>query len=341
MGKDAYFGIDVSKADLDMAMTLNGKRILARRKVKNDLSGYRVAEEWMRRQSTKQQCERIHCCIESTGIYSESIAEHLQETEGFLVTVINPLQVKCFSRSLLLRTKTDKVDADLLARFTAQVKPEPSGKIPEEVKRLRNLVRHLGHLIGSCAEEKGRLEAAREPLVVQSLEGLIANYESQINEIKRAIDEHLDNYPDLRDKVNLADSVPGIGKFTALTLLCELHKEGIDGRYSRKAQTAHAGLAPSQRQSGSSVHGKPRICRTGNARLRKCLYMPTVVAIVHNPLIKDFYNRLLAKGKTKMVALVASMRKLLTIIIGVLNNGVPYNPKWIPKKPIAYKSLEN
>jgi len=95
-----------------------------------------------------------------------------------------------------------------------------------------------------------------------------------------------------------------------------------------KAQVAHAGLAPKERKSGSSINGKTRICKTGNASLRSALYMPAMSATKHNPALREFYQRLISKGKLKMVALVAVMRKLLVYAIGILRNNTPYNPDW-------------
>ncbi|MCG6537123.1 MAG: transposase, partial [Syntrophales bacterium LBB04] len=134
-----------------------------------------------------------------------------------------------------------------------------------------------------------------------------------------------------KDKVELLKTIPGIGETTARILLCELHVENNDEKITAKVQIAHAGLAPAQKQSGQSVRGKSMICRTGNARLRRCLYFPAIVASKFNPVITEFYQRLLARGKHKKVAIVAAMRKLLSIAIGVLNNKVAFDPEWVVK----------
>jgi len=323
-----YVGIDVSKKALEVATTVDGKEAEATKEIRNNLGGFRMLEEWTRKQSHKHGCEEIHYCIESTGVYSEKVVEYLQGRGDLMVSVVNPFVVKSFGKSLGVRTKTDRVDSELLALYAATVKPKVTEKRPEDLKELRSLVRHLEYLINRRGQEVGRLESTTNALVADSTKGIIKSYDKQIEKIKEAIEEHLRKHPDLRERTELLESIPGIGEITSKILLCELHMEGGGERISAKAQTAHAGLAPQHRISGSSVRGKPRICKTGNSRLRRCLYFPTMVAIKHNPVIRRFYRRMLENGKPKMVALVAAMRKLLVIAIGVLNNRTEFDENW-------------
>jgi transposase len=323
-----YVGIDVSKKALEVATTVDGKEAEATKEIRNNLGGFRMLEEWTRKQSHKHGCEEIHYCIESTGVYSEKVVEYLQGRGDLMVSVVNPFVVKSFGKSLGVRTKTDRVDSELLALYAATVKPKVTEKRPEDLKELRSLVRHLEYLINRRGQEAGRLESTTNALVADSIKGIIKSYDKQIEKIKEAIEEHLRKHPDLRERTELLESIPGIGEITSKILLCELHMEGGGERISAKAQTAHAGLAPQHRISGSSVRGKPRICKTGNSRLRRCLYFPTMVAIKHNPVIRRFYRRMLENGKPKMVALVAAMRKLLVIAIGVLNNRTEFDENW-------------
>ena len=323
-----YVGIDVSKKALEVATTVDGKEAEATKEIRNNLGGFRMLEEGTRKQSHKHGCEEIHYCIESTGVYSEKVVEYLQGRGDLMVSVVNPFVVKSFGKSLGVRTKTDRVDSELLALYAATVKPKVTEKRPEDLKELRSLVRHLEYLINRRGQEVGRLESTTNALVADSIKGIIKSYDKQIEKIKEAIEEHLRKHPDLRERTELLESIPGIGEITSKILLCELHMEGGGERISAKAQTAHAGLAPQHRISGSSVRGKPRICKTGNSRLRRCLYFPTMVAIKHNPVIRRFYRRMLENGKPKMVALVAAMRKLLVIAIGVLNNRTEFDENW-------------
>ncbi len=331
-----YVGIDVSKHRLDAALTVNGATLLGRRQVANTVAGYVQLHAWVSKYVQREHVLAVHYYLEATGRYSEAVAQYLAEQEQTRVSVLNPMQVKAFGKSLLLRTKTDTVDAELLARYGATVHPPETIQLPEELKILRSLVRHLEYLLQRHAQEQGHLESATYPAVCQSIKESIAHYARQIEQVQRQIADHLDQHPGLKSQVDLLQTIPGIGPQTAQRLLCELHPAQQQGRRSTKAQVAHAGLAPREKQSGSSIRGKPCICRMGNSRLRTGLYFPTMSAIQHNPVIHAFYRRLIDQGKPPMVALVASMRKLLVIAIGVLNNQVPFDPNWKPK-PLLVK----
>jgi transposase len=213
------------------------------------------------------------------------------------------------------------------------MKPLATEKTAPELKGLKVLVRHMDYLRARLAEAKAHMEGVGNPLVAASIEEMIRHYGEQIAALEDKIDSHIDTYPGLKQDVELLKSIPGISDATARIILCEAHAaRDEDGKLSRKAQTAHAGLAPVQRQSGTSVKGKTRLCKTGNRRLRRGLYMPAVCAIKCNPVIRKFYNRLVSNGKRKMAAVVASMRKLLVIAIGVLNNKVPFDQNWEGQK---------
>ncbi|GMT49011.1 MAG: IS110 family transposase [bacterium] len=327
-----YLGIDVSKEDLENAITLNGKKIISTKKVKNNLGGFKALESWVRKHSKKHACEVICVCIESTGIYSEDVAEYFQEKEDMKVSVVNPAQVKAFGKSIHIRTKTDRVDAGLLANYCGMIQAKASPKPPEEFKDFKKLTRHRDYLVNRRAQEKSHLESVKEASIQDSILKLISFYDQQVEEAEAMIEKLLSKCPEMKKNIELLKSIPGIGDVTARVLLSELHREDETGKYNAKSQTAHAGLAPSERQSGSSIRGKSKICKTGNARLRTCLYFPALTATRYNILIASFYQRLLENGKLKKVALTASMRKLLVLAIGVLNNQVPFDPAWEEKK---------
>jgi len=322
MTKTLYVGIDVSKAKVDVATTTDGKKIISIATFDNNLEGFKKLSKWIKKYSDKSS--KIHCCMESTGIYHEEIAEFLQET--FIVSVINPYQSKAFAGSQLIRTKNDKVDAGILACYCAISQPDETVKTPEEVKKLRRLLRFLNTQITARAKEKTRLHSVKDNDVADVLKTTILFLSDSIAQVEKLIKGHINNSPELKHQVELLKTIPGIGDKTAYEILAEIHIE--DGKnINVKAQVAHAGLAPREYQSGS-IKGKPRICRTGNANLRKALYMPSMCAIQKNPLLSEFYHRLVNAGKIKMVALVATMRKLLVIAIGVLRNDRPFDPNW-------------
>jgi transposase len=324
MNKTLYVGIDVSKAKFDVAITHEGKKISSNATFENNLEGFKKLKSWIKKYS--KGISEVHCCMESTGIYHEELAEFLQE-EGFVVSVINPYQSKAFAGSQLLRTKNDKVDAGLLACYCAISQPQETVKIPDEVKKLRKLIRYLNQLIKTRAKEKTRLHSVKDDDVAHVVKATIIFLSQSIAQVEKLIKEHIKKHIKLRQEVELLKTIPGIGDKTAYEILGEIHIE--DGKtINVKAQVAHAGLAPREYQSGSSVRGKPRICRTGNANLRKALYMPAMCAIQKNQLLSEFYHRLVSAGKPKMVALVATMRKLLVIAIGILRTRKSFDPNW-------------
>ena len=327
MTKTIYAGIDVSKDKLDIAITQDGNTILSTATFQNNLTGHKKLFFWIKKHSKSL---KIHFCIEATGIYHEEIAEYLQEQKNIIVSIINPFQSKAFANSRLLRTKTDKVDAVLLACYCAISRPKETVKTSEEIKTLRKLVRYLNTLIEERAKEKTRLHSVKNDDVAHVVKTTISFYSQSIAQIELKIKQHVKICSNLKHQVKLLKSVKGIGDKTAWQILAELHPE--DGKnINSKAQIAHAGLAPRQFQSGSSVNGKPRICKTGNRRLRKALYMPALSALRHNKKLSGFYHHLLSKGKLKMVALVAVMRKMLVLAIGILNNNLPFDENWTTK----------
>ena len=323
-----YVGIDVSKSSLDVSATDDGQDEKSHKSVENKEAGWRALVKWAHKHAEKTGCEEVHYCLEATGVYGEGVLEYLQEQPRSIVSMVNPAQIKAFAQSKLLRTKTDRVDAALISLYAAMVRPARTEKMSVELKELRSMVRHLEYLIDRRAQAKTRLEAATAIEVIKSIEEAIKHDSEQIKEMESKIREHTDKHTDFRGNLELLKTIPGISESTARSIFCELRGAGQEGRISAKAQTAHAGLAPGQRQSGSSVRGKSHICKIGNSRLRKCLYLPTLSAIRCNPVIRAFYERLLSRGKPKMVAVVASMRKLIVMAIGVLNNGVPFDQEW-------------
>lgn len=328
MTKTVYLGIDVSKDKLDVALTQDGKTILSTATFQNTILGFQKLSAWTKKHS--KGVSILHFCIEATGIYHEEIAEFLQEKENFIVSVINPFQAKAFANSRLLRTKNDKVDANLLASYCAISKPIETVKTSEEVKTLRKLVRTLNYQIEERSKYKTKLHSVKNDYAAHVVSATVLFFTDSITDIEEKIKSHVGEYPKLNHQVELLKSIKGIGDRTAWQIIAEIHAQ--DGeKINTKAQVAHAGLAPREYQSGSSVNGKPRICKTGNKRLRKSLYMPAMSALVNNPTMKEFYERLVSKGKPKKVALVAVMRKLLVLSIGILNNNKPFDENWISK----------
>ena len=329
--KILHVGIDVSKKKLDVCLTTQDKDFLSSKVIENNVKGFDVLEKWIDKHAQKHNIDEIRLCIESTGIYSEGVSEFFWD-KNYYVSMVNPAQIKAYRDSLKLRTKTDKVDARVIANYSAVINPKVSSKPSKEFRVYRTMIRHLDYLIKRRGEEKGHLETANDQLIEDSINQLVHFYDQQIKELMENIEKHLQENDKLSSDIKLLESIPGIGRHTAQILVCELHPQNPGMKLSKKAQSAHAGLAPSQRESGSSVRGRTIICKAGNPRLRKCLYFPAMTAVKYNPLVSDLYNRLLNKGKPKKVALVACMRKLLVIAVGILNHQTPFDPQWVKKR---------
>ena len=330
MTQTLYAGIDVSKDKLDVAIASDREKILLNSTFENSLSGingFKQLKKWIKKHS--KSFKNVHFCIESTNNYHEEITEFLQEA-GFIVSVINPFQSKSFACSKLSRTKNDKIDAGILAHYCLIHQPVESIKPSEEIKKLKNYRRNMDKLIATRAEFKTKLHDCKDSNVAHVLNGTIVSLTDSISQFEKLIKGHIKKFPQLKEKVELLKTIPGVGDKTAWAVLSEIHVE--DGKnLNVKAQVAHAGLAPREFQSGKSK-GKPKICKTGNAQLRKALFMPAMCCIQKNPLLSAFYYRLLSRSKLKMVALVAVMRKLLAICIGVLRNNQPFQADWSHKQ---------
>lgn len=311
---DSVLGIDIGKQNFNVALLVNGK--IKFKAVKNSKEGFQALSDWLK----KHNAGRVHACMEATGSYGDDIALYLFDA-GHTVSVVNPARIKGFAQSELIRTKNDTVDAGVIARFCFAMQPEPWTPLPPATRELQAVVRRIDALISMHTQESNRLDVSHK-LVKPSIKKHIAYLDSEIMKLKAQVRSGIDNDPDLRNKKELLTSIPGIGDATVAVILAELDFARFD---SVKQVVAFIGLAPKEKLSGSSVKGKPRICKIGSARLRKSFYMPALVATKHNPIISSFYHRLRESGKNGKVAVCAAMRKLVHIIYGVLKTGKPFN----------------
>ena len=311
-------GIDVSKKKLDVAL-LREQGKFRDKVIANDRKGFLELAAWL----AKQGVIKAHICMEATGAYWEDLAEFLVDA-GFEVSVVNPLLIRKFGESLGERSKTDKLDARVIAKFCAERAPELWRAPSKAVRGLRALVRRREALIELRTEELNRRDSASEPRVLESIDKVIALLNEQIAQIERQIRDHIDSDPKLKEQRDLLESVPGIGKVVSAMLLSYY---GGDLRFdSSKQAVALAGLDTSRRESGTSVKGKPRLSKKGHSNIRGTLYMPAVVAMSKTAWGKAFAGRLAAAGKPKMLIIGAVMRKLIAIAYGVLKSGQPFNP---------------
>lgn len=308
-------GIDIAKRTFDVALLRDTK--LRHKKFNNNSSGFTQLESWL----AKQGVVDLHACLEATGNYGEALALHLHQA-GHIVSIVNPARIKAFAQTELRRNKTDRADATLIAQFCQLHKPKPWAPAALEIRELQALVRHLDSLIETHTQLKNRLDVTQAPSVINSLQALIKAVKAEIAATKRQIRDHVNSHPDLKECRDLLTSIPGIAATTAVKLLAEI-EHLREYKHPRQA-VAYAGLSPRQNDSGE-VRRRSRLSKIGNSRVRKALYMPAVVALRYNPIIKQLSQRLARAGKCKMVIIGAVMRKLLHLSYGVLKNRKPFD----------------
>lgn len=314
---ETVLGIDIAKAKFQAALLRpDGK--LRHKSAPNTILGFEQLADWLRRQGVT----RVHACLEATGTYGEALATWLHD-QGHVVSVINPAIIHAYARTQLARSKTDRMDAELIARFTATQAPPAWTPPALEIRQLQALVRRLDALLGMRTQEANRLAAGVGiPEVRASIEAVLANLDTQIAHVRQLIRQHLDQHPGLRAQRDLLTTIPGIGEATAAVLIAEL----FDKRYSSARQAAaFAGLVPRLVESGT-LRGRTRLAKIGPGRLRKALYLPAIAALRWNPTVHAMYVRLRAAGKPPMVIVGAAMRKLIHLAFGVLKTGRAYAP---------------
>lgn len=315
--KDAEFvlGIDISKRHFDVALLLpNGKR--KNKRFNNSSEGHEALGEWL----TGFDVTSLHACLEATNTYGNALAEHLHDA-GYQVSMVNPARIKGFANSELLRTKTDKQDASLIARFCQAMRPTLWEPEPLKVRELKALVRRLDSLIEMQQQETNRLDVA-EAVVKPEISSHIKGLEQRIQQVRNQISDHIDDDPGLREQRDLLLSIPGIGEKTVATLLS--YFASIERFDTAKKMAAFCGVTPHTCQSGSSIHRRGSLSKIGPVQLRKALFFPAMVAVRYNPAIKALSKRLTAAGKPKMLIIGAAMRKLVHIIFGVLKHQRPF-----------------
>jgi transposase len=243
------------------------------------------------------------------------------------VSVVNPAAIKAFAAAQLSRTKTDKVDAELIARFCSTQQPPGWTPPAVEVRELQALVRRLESLQEMRTREANRLQAIiTVEAVKSSVEAHVAYLAEQIKQTEALIRQHVGNHPTLKQQCELLSSIPGIGETTAALLLAEV--TDITQYRSARQVAAYAGLVPRERHSGSSVRGRTRLSKIGNARLRKALYFPAITALRCSSFFQSWAKGLEERGKCKMSIIGAVMRKLIHLAYGVLKTGQPFDPQW-------------
>ena len=317
-------GIDVGKSALELALS-NGEGAIAKASVSNDSEGHERLLSWL--QDHDAESANTLVCMEASGGFEKDVARILHEA-GYRVSVVNPRRINGYADSQLQRTKTDPADAALIARFGKREKPRPWEPPAEAQARLQELTRAKQALQKEKTRTQNRLDEAADEAVRRTYEDLIEKIDEKIETLEEEIEDQVEKNQKLCDRCQLLETIPGVGLQTAAIVISEL---GSADRFeSARQASAYAGLVPSHHESGTSVRGRPRMSKVGNARLRRALYFPAMSALQCNSAIKAFGDRLKERGKENMVVLGAAMRKLLHICYGVLKSGRAFDASLHP-----------
>lgn len=304
----SFVGIDVAKATLDLYRSDNAQAAA----VANDPQGH---QKLLALLPAAGQCLIV---VEATGGYQRELVMQLVE-HGHLVAVVNPKRVRDYARASGAQAKTDRIDARVLANFGQAFRPRTVQNPSEKQQLLAACVLRRRQLVDLRTIEKNHREAAPSQSIQKNVQKVIDVLDKQIRQIEKKIEQLLESDEQWKIKAELIASVPGVGPVLTATLMTELPEAGS---LNRKEIAALAGLAPYNHDSGKFA-GKRRIAG-GRASLRTVLYMAARAATRCNPPIKDLYRRLLKQGKPNKVAIVACMRKLLTIINQLLKTNSPW-----------------
>lgn len=316
----SFIGIDISASSVDVVSCVQGRYSKARQ-FKQSPEGHKALVADIK--ALQPQC----IVLEATGVYYFDLAIALSDA-GLPVAVINPKSSKHFAQVKLQNSKTDRLDAALLAEFARRMEPRLWMPPDQHRQALRSLGRQINRLIGSRTQAKNRLHAMKATrstpsLVIEDEQEAIDMLDQRVERLRKAAMQYLDQAPDLKRLYEHFCAAKGIGEASAMALLAELavlpdHLKS--GQISR-----HAGLDVRLHQSGTSVQQAARISKAGNTYIRSALYMPAMSAVQHDPNAKAFYGALVARGKTKKQALVAVMRKYLTGLWACLKNDAPFD----------------
>jgi len=316
----ATIGIDVSKDRLDVVLRREEReqpRVYA-----NSAAGFLELHRWLIAQHVQPQQTQV--ALEATGSYSDAVALFLYE-QNYLVSVLNPAVLVDYRNSVNVRSKTDALDARLLARYAQQRRPHVWKPMPPEMQTLRFLLARREDVQRMLQQERNRLHAGRmDDWIRTRVQQHVTQLDKELRAIWKRTMDHLKAHPSLKSLWRRLQTIKGIGPIGAAYLLAEVGE--IERFDDPRALVSLAGLAVKRHDSGRSVHGKPRIDRHGRTGLRRILYLCAVSALRWDPHMQRFAARLQARGKPLKVVQVAAMRKLLHIVYGVWKHEADYDP---------------
>ena len=330
-------GIDVAQKELVVQLGRVyedlSTQLYASNTLPNNARGFQTLIKWV--QKLTDRSVPVRFVMEATGVYHESLAYFL-EGAGHQVSIVLPNKISNYIRTLQQKTITDASCADAICRFGLERNLEIWKRPKPIFKRLRQLTRERDQIIISRTVAKNQLHAEQseaEPNegTIKRTNAQIVLFNKQLAQIESEIEAMIKNEPSVKKIIDLITSVPGIGVLTAVTILAETN--GFELIRNKKQLVSYSGLDVKEKQSGTSVKGKPHISKRGNRYLRKALYMPSLSAIRSKQRFKDIFTRLVSRHGIKMKAGVAIQRKLLEIVYAVYKTQTKYDPNFL--KPTA------
>jgi len=309
-------GIDISNAVFDTTMQLGSS--VVRKQFSNTKTGHHQFIRWALRRTTSARV-----CLEATGVYHLQLALALHRHTDIALMVVNPCAARRFAQANMVRAKTDAIDADGLLQYLQRMPFRPWSAPREEVLQLQSLAHRLAQLDKEIIRERSRLHAARRAgshtrLVQQDIQAHIKQLQRRLERMKSQAYQVVHNDPQLTDDARFVKSAPGFAELSATKLLAEL--SGLPDDMTPAQWVAHAGLDPRPCESGSSQRSSRRISKQGNARIRRALFMPALVAIQRDANVSAYYEKRLESGIAKLQAITAVMRKLLHALWGMLHH---------------------
>lgn len=304
-------GIDISKKHLDLALQPGTTEF----RLPNTEPG--VQQLLKRLQKLQPQL----ILLEATGGYEFLVVAALREAQ-LPVCFINPLRVRNFARSLGILAKTDKLDARVLARYAHDLRPQPRPLPEAQQQELKHLMTRRRQVLKMVQMEKNRLDTAPFPSIQRSIRQVLDTLQAQLKDLDRDLHDFVRQDPLWQENDRILQSTPGVGPCTSCAALAWLPELG---RLNHREISALVGTAPFNRDSGD-LRGK-RCIQGGRHQMRQALYMATLAALRFNPVIRNFYQRLLQAGKAKKLAIIACMRKLLCVLNAMIKNRQPWNPR--------------
>jgi transposase len=326
-------GIDVAQKDLVVCVVRMyddwSPELHANKRFPNTEKGIEALVGWAKKQTDQQV--PIRFVMEATGVYHESLAYFLEE-KGYQVSIVLPNKISNYMRTLDVKTITDDTASQAIAMFGLERKLE-SWKRPKEIyRKLRQLTRERDQLVGERTMVKNQLHAEQTEAFpnkssVKRIRARISMLDKQEKEVMNELRAMIANDDELQKMIVIICSLPGVGLLTAAIVLAETN--GFDLIRNRRQLSSYAGFDVVQKQSGTSVRGKPKISKKGNKYLRKAMHCPALTAVQRNERFKAIYARLVSKHGIKMKAAVAIQRKLLELVFTLYKTNQPFDKNYL------------